>query len=143
MSADAIQQRRAWASAHIQVAKTSGTIPRYGTPQWHALAPTSPLRWAAVVIAAECWAVDGDDIPGRMRRELANQAAADAVLDAEEFAAMAAGVRARASLPSYAELQHRRGELTDEQLATVERQRTEFVAGRTNRPPTTPRAGTA
>lgn len=109
--------RRAWASAHLQAARAHGHIPRYGEPDWHKLSPTDPRRWAAVIIAAECWAQDGDDIPARMRRELADQRAADLelyvddMLRAEDdYARMAAGIRRRANTPTWAELKQRRGE---------------------------------
>ncbi len=68
-----------------------------------------PRRIAAVVIAAECWAVDGDDLEARLRRELADAAAAEERLAEEDFARVAAGVRATANRPTVADLRQRRG----------------------------------
>lgn len=109
---DTDAHRRGWASAHIRDAKSRGPIPRYGDHAWHQLTATDPRRWAAIIIAAECWASDGDDIPGRLRRDLAHQADIDEQLLDEDFAAMAANVRALAGTPSHAELQTRRQEPT-------------------------------
>ena len=57
--------------------------PSYGSPEWLALPEGSPAKVAAVVRAAECWAVDGDELEGRLRTEVlaltrANKQAEDA-----------------------------------------------------------------
>jgi hypothetical protein len=44
--------------------------PAYGTPEWLALPEAHPAKIAAVVIAAECWAMDGDELEDRLRREV-------------------------------------------------------------------------
>jgi hypothetical protein len=56
---------------------------------------------------------------------------------------MAADVRRRASQASYPELQHRRGEITAEQLEEWERQNREFIAGRRTVRPSLPGSGGA
>lgn len=44
--------------------------PSYGSPEWCALPEGSPAKVAAVVIAAESWARDGDELEDRLRREV-------------------------------------------------------------------------
>jgi hypothetical protein len=63
--------RRAFARAHIDDAARTGPIPRYGTADWHRLPYADPRRWAAVLIAAECWATDGDNLAANLHTELA------------------------------------------------------------------------
>ena len=99
-----------FARSHIRSAQQHGPVPRYGSDAWHRLDYADPRRWAAVIMAAECWAQDGDDIAGRIRRDLAWEVEAHQRLDAAEFAAMAARVRASARQPSHAELVRRRAE---------------------------------
>ena len=61
-------QRRRW--AHSLIRKAPSPPPRYGSPEWHALPEGSDEKVAAVVVAAECWAIDGDDLGGRLGRQL-------------------------------------------------------------------------
>lgn len=103
-----VTRRRAFARSHVDDAARRGPVPTYGSPEWHRLPYDDPRRWAAVLVAAECWAADGDDIPARLRRELADQAAAAEAVEDEAFAAMAANIRRHAGSPSHAELQRRR-----------------------------------
>lgn len=145
-----VRRRRAFASTHIADATRLGPIPTYGSAAWHRLPYPDPRRWAAVLVAAEAWAHDGDDIPGRLRRELADQAAAEADLLVDDelaaeagFAAMARDIRRKANQVPYAVLQHRRGELTDDQLAEWEQAHREWLAGLRDRPAQVPPAGVA
>jgi hypothetical protein len=141
--ADDIRRRRAFARHHIDDAARRGPVPRYGSPDWHALPYPDPRRWAAIIVAAEAWTVDGDDLPGRLRLELEADAAAEQLLFDQAFAAMAADIRRKAGRPSYAELQHRRGELTDEQLVDWYRANAAWLAGVADMPPRVPHSGAA
>lgn len=106
-------------------------LPRYGSPQWHALPYDSPARLAAVVVAAEAYRYEGETLAHRLRLEVeeAGIAAAaaeleDAVVQGAEQAmardeALAEHARkvadrgARILLgrsPTYAQLAERRGE---------------------------------
>lgn len=64
-----VTARRAWSYQFIRRAKTPP--PSYGSREWLALANDDPRQVAACVVAAECWARGGDDIPGRLEREVA------------------------------------------------------------------------
>lgn len=61
-----------WARRLIQeaVSEWGQPLARYGTPAWSRMPPKQ--RWAAVVIAAECWRREGevDDITRRLTLEL-------------------------------------------------------------------------
>lgn len=59
--------RREWAR-HLLAAAPDA--PSYGSPEWLALPESSPAKVAAVVRAAECWAIDGDDLEARLRLEV-------------------------------------------------------------------------
>lgn len=57
--------------------------PAYGSPEWLALPESHPAKIAAVVVAAECWSMDGDALEERLRLEVlalsrANKQAEDA-----------------------------------------------------------------
>lgn len=134
-----VEQRRAWAAAYIQDARTRGHAPRYGTTEWHNLTPTDPLRWAAVIIAAECWASDGDNLSERLAIEITEARYVDQQ-EADWFAAVAADVRRTAGQHSHAELLHRRGVIDDQQLQQHQHEQAAFVAGLTHTPPAVPTA---
>ncbi|GAA2097689.1 hypothetical protein GCM10009726_06340 [Nocardioides furvisabuli] len=51
------------------IARAPGA-PSYGSPEWCALPESSPAKVAAVVIAAESWARDGDELEERLRHEV-------------------------------------------------------------------------
>jgi len=106
--------RRCWASSLIR--RAGKPPPSYGSPEWLALPEGSPAKVASVVVAAEAWAVDGDDIPERMRRDLADVRRAERHQDDELFTAnVVPMVQALASRPdlgtTYAERRTR--ELAD------------------------------
>lgn len=67
-SADAVQARRAW--AYGMVRKVPAPPPPYGSPEWLALPDGDVRKVVAVVIAAESWARDGDDLEERLRMEV-------------------------------------------------------------------------
>lgn len=62
-----IEQRRAWAYALISRCQTPPAA--YGSEAWLAL-PDGPEKVAAVVIAAEAWALAGDTLEDDLRAEL-------------------------------------------------------------------------
>lgn len=64
---DIAAARSRWANALIRRAPNP---PRYGSREWHLLPEGSPAKVAAVVVAAECWAVDADNAEERLRRQL-------------------------------------------------------------------------
>lgn len=138
-----IRRRREFARTHIADARGRGDIPTYGTPGWHRLPYDSPLRWAAVLIAAECWARDGDNLPARLAQDLAQESSVDAQRNAEGFADLASRIRVLARTPTHAALQHRRGETTDQQLQAHDRANAAFVAGATDTPPRLAKRGAA
>jgi hypothetical protein len=100
--------RREYVNRLLELGRRHGEIPIYASPEWEALEPTDPRRFAAVVRAAECWRLDGepdairqrlaeDDVLARARVRLASYDVAGATDWAEA-----------ASRPSWAELQRRR-----------------------------------
>lgn len=105
---DQVRQRQAWARRMIRAA--TGPIPCYGSRTWAALPETDRRRVAAVVVAAEAWQQQCDELPGRLGQEIATMRAEQQQHEAASFAEMAAGVRRLASVPSFAELCDRRGE---------------------------------
>ncbi len=64
----AVYSLRRWAFRMLQQCPTPP--PRYGSPEWLALPEGSSAKVAAVVIAAEAWAREGDDLEQRLRAEL-------------------------------------------------------------------------
>lgn len=77
------ERRRRWAYALI--AKAKSPPPRYGSETWLALPEGSAEKVAAVVIAAEAWVVDGDDVAARMRRELDDAAHAEKAAEDADY----------------------------------------------------------
>ena len=76
------EQRRAWAYAMVARCKTPP--PAYGSRDWLALPDGSAEKVAAVVIAAESWALEGDFLEQSLRTEVeALQRAHKAAEDAE------------------------------------------------------------
>lgn len=70
-------RRRAFARAHIRDAQRHGPLPTYGTDTWHALPYADPRRWAALILAAECWADTGDRLPHQAAYEIEHAAAVE------------------------------------------------------------------
>ena len=99
-----------WAAARVRAGRIEhgAELPRYGSPEWGALPGGSAARWAAVVLAAECWRTDGLIALADLEVErLAGIAEADVAAD-REFATQAASIRRMASTPTHAELVRRR-----------------------------------
>lgn len=66
--------------------------PSYGSPEWLALPESHPAKISSVVVAAECWALDGDELEQRLRVEVMALSRANKVEeDAEYVATMALG----------------------------------------------------
>ena len=63
--------RRCWASSLIR--RAGKPPPSYGSPDWLALPEGSPAKVASVVVAAEAWALDGDDVEARLHRQLEDE----------------------------------------------------------------------
>jgi hypothetical protein len=61
------ERRRAWAYAMISRCRKPPA--KYGSPEWLAL-PDGPEKVAAVVLAAEAWAIDGDTLLERLEAEV-------------------------------------------------------------------------
>lgn len=59
--------RSRWARRMIDAAEKP--LPAYGSPEWLALPDHDRRKVAAVVVAAECWATDLDNLPERIRLE--------------------------------------------------------------------------
>jgi hypothetical protein len=57
----------------LALGRRRGPLPLYGSPEWEALDRLEPRRFAAVVVAAECWRTEGTDdaIRARLLDELA------------------------------------------------------------------------
>jgi hypothetical protein len=79
----AIEARRRWAYRMIQ--RCQEPPPTYGTREWLALPEGSPERVAAVVVAAENWAREGDDLEQNLRQEIALARAAHKKVEDEEY----------------------------------------------------------
>lgn len=113
------------------IARATGTIPQYGSPEWLRLPDGSLEKVASVIRAAENWAIEGDTLTERLRaevtfeREAYERAEALAAKRAEDaaFVARAADHRARwdASLPGYV--------TTDAERAEIEADWLEWVGG--------------
>jgi hypothetical protein len=100
--------RREYVRRLLGLGRRHGEIPVYGSPEWEALPPADPRKFAAVVRAAECWRLDGE--PDAVRRRLADddllvrarvRLASYDVADATDWTDAA-------GRPSWAELQRRR-----------------------------------
>lgn len=82
------EKRRAWAYALISRCQTPP--PRYGSPEWLAL-PDGPEKVAAVIIAAEAWALDGDHLLDNLTTELEASWRAHKAAEDREFVARREG----------------------------------------------------
>lgn len=87
-----IEQRRRWAADHLNRAQRP--IARYGSAQWLALPDDHPGRFAGLILAAECWAREGDELPQRLSAELEAQRRAHKADEDRQYAAAVAEHRA-------------------------------------------------
>lgn len=103
-----------WAAARVRAGRIEhgAELPRYGSPEWDALPAGSAARWAAVVLAAECWRTDG--LIALADLEVERLAGiAEAERDAEQrWAVQAGAIRRMANSPTHAELVRRRAAVT-------------------------------
>ena|GEM_PF-4644271 len=96
-----------WSAAVIERA---GTVPRYGGAEWETLASSDPRFVASVAAAAERWRkhCSPEQIAWEMSLELLAARQVEDRRQTEDFAELAAGVRALAAVPTQAELTRRR-----------------------------------
>lgn len=106
----ALPRPQPWAQALI--ARAAGPVPRYGSPEWHALPADSPARVAACVAAAEVWRYEQATMPDRLALELAVAAEPDEDLVAD---------RARAAMARAAELDRTTRQVIDASCARLHR----------------------
>lgn len=59
--------RERW--AHRLIAPAPKPLPRYGSDEWLALPEGHPSKIAAVVVAAECWATEPEQLATMLRFE--------------------------------------------------------------------------
>ncbi len=64
-----IAARRRWAYSLIR--RATSPAPKYGSAAWCALPDDDPAKIAAALVAAECWATDGDNLEQRLADEMA------------------------------------------------------------------------
>jgi hypothetical protein len=96
--------RREWAQRLIDRAPNP---PAYNSPEWLALPESHPAKVAAVVVAAESWARDGDELEERLRREvLALSRANKQAEDAEYVANYQRGYGPDPELPAQVEAEY-------------------------------------
>jgi hypothetical protein len=74
--------------------RADGSPPAYGTPKWLALEDGDVRKVAAVVIAAENWARDGDELEERLRLEVEMAREAFKAEEDAEYASRRDGHRA-------------------------------------------------
>jgi hypothetical protein len=79
-----IEARRAWAGRLIRRCRTH---PPYGSREWLGLPEGSPEKIASVVAAAECWALDGDDLEARLQLEVETESRAFKATEDEAYRA--------------------------------------------------------
>ena len=99
-----------WAVAVIDRGRQIGSIPRYGSPAWCALAPSDPRAVAACVAAAEAWRqhCDAETVKRDIEIELAANAQLERAQEAADFRELARRVRHLAAVPTQRELERRR-----------------------------------
>jgi hypothetical protein len=79
------ESRRRWAYRLLRRCETPP--PLYGSEEWLSLPEGDVRKVGAVIVAAEAWATEGEELPDRLRQELeAAQAAHKAAEDAEYVA---------------------------------------------------------
>jgi hypothetical protein len=83
-----VSLRRQWAYGLIR--RVTSPCPSYGSRAWLDLPEGDPAKIAAVVVAAEAWAIDGDDLERRLHEEVRNSRAAFKATEDEEYQARAA-----------------------------------------------------
>jgi hypothetical protein len=110
--------RRYWARRMIDKAQ-GAPLPVYGDATWLTLPEADPVKVAAVIVAAEAWATDGDNIPGRLAVEVASSYVAHKQAEDEDYQARAAAHRESNVVP----FNRRRRQSTAEQIAEARQPR--------------------
>ncbi len=105
-TAEQVAARKRWAYGLLRKCKIPA--PQYGSSDWLALPLADPARIAAVVIAAECWAIDDDDPEARLSTELDSLRHAFKQADDEEYRARAEEHRRSAPKPARSSFDERR-----------------------------------
>ena len=77
--------RRRWAERMMIAAGTP--VPRYGSPEWLALPEGDRRKVAAVIVAAECWAREADELEERLWIEVTFAQIAHKVTEDAEYVA--------------------------------------------------------
>jgi hypothetical protein len=95
-----VSARQEWAQCLIS---RHPSPPAYGSPEWLALPESHPAKIAAVVVAAECWARDGDELEYRLRSEVLALSRANKLAEDAEY--VASYQRPAQTLPDAAELE--------------------------------------
>lgn len=132
---EAATLRKAFVDAHVRDARRLGPIPPFGSDAWHRLPYASPLRWAAVLIAAEGAARDADNLEANLRAELDGTRRAAEADEAQQWAAMICRFQATAGGPTRVEILERRGEITPAEARELAHQWRLFTLGRRDTPP--------
>jgi len=88
-----IVRRRQWAYALIS--RTPKPAPAYGSVAWLALPDSDPAKLSGLVVAAESWARDGDELEERLRAEVASMRREHKLRDDEGYADAQEAHRAR------------------------------------------------
>lgn len=101
-----------WSAERIRQARAHGPIPSFGSAEWDLLPAGDPRRWAAVIVAAECWRDHRSPqrIADALRQEIADENAAlyRRIRGASWDVAGARGWVAQSRRLTHAELQARR-----------------------------------
>ncbi len=90
-NAPEVGARRRWAYGLIRRAATP--VPSYGSREWLQLPDGSAERIASVVVAAESWARELDDLPDRLEHELDERRRAEKAAEDAEYQARATAHR--------------------------------------------------
>jgi hypothetical protein len=77
--------RRRW--AEWMMIQAGGPVPRYGSPEWLALPEGDRRKVAAVIVAAECWAREADELEDRLRVEIEFSRIAHKLIEDAEYVA--------------------------------------------------------
>ena len=99
--------RRYWARRMIDRAK-GAPLPVYGDATWLSLPEGDPVKVAAVVVAAESWQQDADDLGGRLTVQVATSYVANKQAEDAEYVARAKAHRETAPKPARASFLQRR-----------------------------------
>ena len=86
-----VAARRRW--AYSLVRRAAAPVPSYGSSEWLQLPDGTPEKVASVVVAAESWARELDDLPDRLERELDERRRAEKAAEDAEYQARAAAHR--------------------------------------------------